>query len=108
MSAPTPHILFLTPQVPYPPEQGTTLRNYNILRLASRHARVHADQADDLFQFRLLLQKAHRVGAGPHGGAARISAMPVVHYAAGVVFSETLRITAGEVGSTRRPTAFRF
>ncbi|NLV75117.1 MAG: glycosyltransferase [Chloroflexi bacterium] len=40
MSAPTPHILFLTPQVPYPPEQGTTLRNYNILRLASRHARV--------------------------------------------------------------------
>lgn len=31
-------LLFLTPQVPYPPHQGTTLRNFNILRqLASRH-----------------------------------------------------------------------
>lgn len=31
-------LLFLTPQLPYPPHQGTTLRNYNILRvLAPRH-----------------------------------------------------------------------
>lgn len=31
-------ILFLTPQVPYPPQQGTTIRNYNIMRvLAKRH-----------------------------------------------------------------------
>jgi len=28
----SPRILFLTPQLPYPPEQGTSLRNYNILR----------------------------------------------------------------------------
>jgi glycosyltransferase involved in cell wall biosynthesis len=27
-----PRILVLTPQLPYPPEQGTSLRNYNILR----------------------------------------------------------------------------
>jgi glycosyltransferase involved in cell wall biosynthesis len=27
-----PRILQLTPQLPYPPEQGTSLRNYNILR----------------------------------------------------------------------------
>ncbi len=31
-------ILFLTPQLPYPPHQGTTIRNYNlIVNLASRH-----------------------------------------------------------------------
>ncbi len=32
------HILLLTPQVPYPPRQGTALRNWGILRgLAARH-----------------------------------------------------------------------
>lgn len=31
-------LLFLTPQLPYPPHQGTTLRNFNIIKhLASRH-----------------------------------------------------------------------
>jgi sugar transferase (PEP-CTERM/EpsH1 system associated) len=31
-------ILFLTPQLPYPPEQGTTIRNYHLMRgLADRH-----------------------------------------------------------------------
>jgi len=31
-------ILFLTPQVPYPPEQGTAIRNYNlIVQVATRH-----------------------------------------------------------------------
>ena len=31
-------ILFLTPQLPYPPHQGTTIRNYNIIaNLAPRH-----------------------------------------------------------------------
>jgi len=31
-------ILFLTPQLPYPPHQGTTIRNYNLIaHLASRH-----------------------------------------------------------------------
>jgi len=32
------HILFLTPQLPYPPHQGTTIRNFNLIRhLAARH-----------------------------------------------------------------------
>jgi sugar transferase (PEP-CTERM/EpsH1 system associated) len=31
-------LLFLTPQFPYPPHKGTTLRNYNVMvRLAQRH-----------------------------------------------------------------------
>ena len=32
------NILFLTPQLPYPPRQGTTIRNYNLLvHLARQH-----------------------------------------------------------------------
>ncbi|MEA3407085.1 MAG: glycosyltransferase [Chloroflexota bacterium] len=44
------HILFLTPQLPYPPEQGTAIRNYNLIRhVASRYdvavlTFVHADR----------------------------------------------------------------
>ncbi len=31
-------LLFLTPQLPYPPRQGTTIRNYNLIRwLAPQH-----------------------------------------------------------------------
>jgi len=30
------HILFLTPQVPYPPQQGTALRNWHLLRAVSQ------------------------------------------------------------------------
>src|SRR5205809_299028 len=37
-NVPTMKLLFLTPQLPYPPYQGTTLRNFNILnQLAPRH-----------------------------------------------------------------------
>lgn len=32
------HILFLTPQLPYPPQQGTAIRNYGLIRgLSERH-----------------------------------------------------------------------
>ncbi len=34
------HILLLTPQVPYPPRQGTALRNWGILRGLAAHHRV--------------------------------------------------------------------
>lgn len=34
----TRRILLLTPQLPYPPRQGTSLRNYNLIaHLARRH-----------------------------------------------------------------------
>ncbi|MFH1085394.1 MAG: glycosyltransferase family 4 protein [Chloroflexota bacterium] len=37
-SQPGKRILFLTPQVPYPPEQGTAIRNYNLIaQVATRH-----------------------------------------------------------------------
>src|SRR5437867_11429782 len=35
---PVVKLLFLTPQLPYPPHQGTALRNFNIIKgLAARH-----------------------------------------------------------------------
>lgn len=37
---PSRHILFLTPQLPYPPQQGTALRNYYILRGLAEHHRL--------------------------------------------------------------------
>ena len=38
VSAPSKKILILTPQFPYPPHQGTTMRNYNLIAgLAQRH-----------------------------------------------------------------------
>lgn len=33
-------ILFLTPQLPYPPRQGASLRNYNLLRYLAEHHRL--------------------------------------------------------------------
>lgn len=38
-------ILFLTPQLPYPPRQGTTIRNYNLIRALAQAHQV------DLFSF---------------------------------------------------------
>lgn len=34
-------ILFLTPQLPYPPEQGTAIRNYNIIANVAQRHEVH-------------------------------------------------------------------
>lgn len=34
-------ILWLTPQLPYPPRQGTTLRNFNLIQQMARHPRAH-------------------------------------------------------------------
>ena len=34
-------LLLLTPQLPYPPHQGTTIRNYNVIRQLSTRHEVH-------------------------------------------------------------------
>ena len=34
-------ILFLTPQLPYPPQQGTAIRNYNLIAQVARQHQVH-------------------------------------------------------------------
>lgn len=34
-------ILFLTPQLPYPPQQGTAIRNYNLLKQAAKQHEVY-------------------------------------------------------------------
>lgn len=38
-------ILFITPQIPFPPHQGTTIRNFNLIRYLARHHEL------DLFTF---------------------------------------------------------
>ena len=30
-------LLFLTPQLPFPPRQGTTIRNFNLIRWLAPH-----------------------------------------------------------------------
>jgi len=50
-------ILFLTPQLPYPPRQGTTIRNYNLIRLLAQ------DHQIDLFSF---LAPGEALGADNH------------------------------------------
>ena len=37
----TRRLLFLTPQVPYPPHQGTTIRNYNLLANLAGEYEIH-------------------------------------------------------------------
>ena len=37
----TPRVIVLTPQSPYPPHQGTSIRNYNLLIRLARRAQVH-------------------------------------------------------------------
>lgn len=34
-------LLILTPQLPYPPHQGTTIRNFNLIRYLAEHYRVY-------------------------------------------------------------------
>jgi len=34
-------VLILTPQFPYPPHQGTTIRNYNLIAGLARRHEVH-------------------------------------------------------------------
>lgn len=48
-------ILFLTPQSPYPPRQGTTIRNYNLIRLLAQEHTI------DLFTF---LAPGEKIEAG--------------------------------------------
>jgi len=37
----TVKLLFLTPQLPYPPHKGTTLRNFNLIRQLAAHHEIH-------------------------------------------------------------------
>lgn len=55
-------ILFLTPQFPYPPHKGTTLRNYNLIAgLAPRHTIDLLSFADSVPGFAPLTQLCRRI-----------------------------------------------
>ncbi len=80
------HILLLTPQLPYPPQQGTSLRNFHLLRaLAHRHtvtllSFAESDRAADtarLAELARVLPPVRR--ARPHDGAAVARLADVAH-----------------------------
>ena len=59
-------ILFLTPQFPYPPHKGTTLRNFNLIAgLAPRHRLDLLSFADSLPAASPLDQLCHRSATLP-------------------------------------------
>ncbi len=75
-------ILFLTPQLPYPPQQGTAIRNFNLLARLARHHRVdlltflqpgdHLAADSPLHE---LCQTIVTVPAPPHGMIRRLRAL---------------------------------
>lgn len=42
-----PHVLYITHRVPFPPDKGDRIRNYNVLRQLVEHARVTLASLDD-------------------------------------------------------------
>jgi sugar transferase (PEP-CTERM/EpsH1 system associated) len=58
-------LLFLTPQLPYPPQKGTTIRNYNLIRQLARRHEVHllsfVQGEDDLAWVPELRQYCHSI-----------------------------------------------
>jgi glycosyltransferase involved in cell wall biosynthesis len=62
-------ILFLTPQVPYPPRQGTSIRNYNLIaHLAQRHTvdlLTFMAPGDEMPPDSPLYQHCRRIGTVP-------------------------------------------
>ncbi len=62
-------ILFLTPQLPYPPHQGTTLRNYNIIRHLAPHHEITLlsfGTADELHNAGPLRDLSRRIEIAPY------------------------------------------
>ena len=62
-------LLLLTPQLPYPPHQGTTIRNYNIIRQLARRHEVHllsfVQREDELDMAEPLREVCRSIGAVP-------------------------------------------
>jgi glycosyltransferase involved in cell wall biosynthesis len=63
------YILFLTPQVPYPPRQGTSIRNYHLIARLAQHHKVDLltflAPGDNLSPDNPLFQHCRRIEAVP-------------------------------------------
>ena len=105
------NILILTPQLPYPPQQGTSLRNYHIIRgLAERHsvtllsfleAHQTADQAaiDPLWQLCTAVVTVAAPARGPRRRLAQLLTTrrpDMAHRLASPTFAAQLRRLLGE------------
>ncbi|MBL7200316.1 MAG: glycosyl transferase family 1, partial [Anaerolineae bacterium] len=62
-------LLLLTPQLPYPPHQGTTIRNYNLIAGLSRRHQIRllslVTAGDDLSSAEPLSQVCERIDVVP-------------------------------------------
>ncbi len=71
-------VLVLTPQLPYPPQQGTSLRNYHLLRaLAQRHdvsllSFAESDRPQDIEPLRMLGRVIPPIDVPARSGADRL------------------------------------
>lgn len=72
------NILLLTPQLPYPPQQGTSLRNYHLMRALAQHHTVtllsfaEPDRARELEPLQDISQVLPPVDVPPRSGADRL------------------------------------
>ena len=72
-------ILFLTPQLPYPPQQGTAIRNYNLIAQVAKRHEVHLlsfvtqkEAASELGPLRDWCHSVHTVVAPQRGQWSRL------------------------------------
>ncbi len=72
-------ILFLTPQLPYPPQQGTAIRNYNLMAQVAKRHEVHllsfaieTQAAADLGPLQDWCRSVHTVPAPQRSGWSRL------------------------------------
>ncbi len=72
-------VLVLTPQLPYPPQQGTSLRNYHLLRALARHHSVtllsfaEPDRPRELEPLQAIGRVLPPVDVPPRSGADRLA-----------------------------------
>ena len=74
-------ILFLTPQLPYPPQQGTALRNYNLIAQVAQRHEVHLLSFVDSDSEPVDLDTPHSLlGVGPlQELCASVHTVPIPH-----------------------------
>ncbi|MCC6458458.1 MAG: glycosyltransferase [Caldilineaceae bacterium] len=90
------HILFLTPQLPYPPRQGTSIRNYHLLAHLAQHHTIDLltflAPGDELLPESPLYRHCRRIGTVPQ--PLRSTATRLINLATSLLPDMALRLEA--------------
>jgi sugar transferase (PEP-CTERM/EpsH1 system associated) len=89
-------LLFLTPQLPYPPQKGTALRNFHLLRGASARHEVHL----------LSFAEPEQDPSAPVPGCASVAALPAPRRGRGRRLHDLLRTRAPDMAQRLASPAF--